>query len=120
MLNQSLALAITGYQKYISPYKGFCCAHRVRHGSLSCSEYTKHTLLQNGLWQSLPKIRARFQACKAAALALSEQHERERDNARNRQLDKASDYCDCGELVLDLIPSELSCGGADACACTPW
>jgi len=124
MLNQSLVLAITGYQKYLSPYKGFCCAHRVWHGDLSCSEYTKQTLLQNGVWRSLPKIRARFQACKAAALALSEQHNRERDNNRKKWRDKAGDFCECCN-PLELMSPEgcssfhIDCGGVDACACTP-
>jgi len=29
--------AITGYQTYLSPYKGFCCAYRVHTGRKSCS-----------------------------------------------------------------------------------
>ena len=33
------------YQKVISPVKGFSCAHRCRHGGLSCSEYVKQVVL---------------------------------------------------------------------------
>jgi putative component of membrane protein insertase Oxa1/YidC/SpoIIIJ protein YidD len=29
---------IEGYQNYISPYNGFCCAHRALHHGASCSE----------------------------------------------------------------------------------
>ncbi len=41
----SLAIAaITGYQRYLSPYKGFRCAHRVLHQGESCSQYSANCL----------------------------------------------------------------------------
>ncbi|PSB25868.1 membrane protein insertion efficiency factor YidD [Stenomitos frigidus] len=57
---------IAGYQKQISPRKGFSCAYRVLHRSESCSQYTKRTILEGGLGQAFPLIQQRFQACKAA------------------------------------------------------
>ncbi|BBM86142.1 membrane protein insertion efficiency factor YidD [Candidatus Uabimicrobium amorphum] len=65
--------AINGYQKYISPYKGFCCAHRVLHGLDSCSEYAKKTVAQNGVYNSIKKIRQRFAACRQANMLLMEE-----------------------------------------------
>jgi putative component of membrane protein insertase Oxa1/YidC/SpoIIIJ protein YidD len=66
-----LALAaITAYQRHISPRKGFCCAHRVQHGGPSCSEYARQTLIVYGLRQTMPLLRQRLRACRAAARAL--------------------------------------------------
>jgi putative component of membrane protein insertase Oxa1/YidC/SpoIIIJ protein YidD len=58
--------AITGYQKHISPHKGFACAHRVLYGGESCSQYIKRTIAEEGLSKILVKSRNRFQACKQA------------------------------------------------------
>ncbi len=126
MLNRSVAIAITGYQKYISPYKGFCCAHRVKHGGMSCSEYVKQALLHHGIWPAIPVVKQRFQACKLAASALraeSNAHGRERSRSRRQEKNSILENCDC---CVDLIPSQ-SCspleavgGGVDACSCTPW
>jgi putative component of membrane protein insertase Oxa1/YidC/SpoIIIJ protein YidD len=58
--------AITGYQKHISPHKGFACAHRVLHGGESCSQYFKRVIAHDGFRAALIKSRERFQACKQA------------------------------------------------------
>lgn len=124
MLHRSFAVAITGYQRYISPYKGFCCAHRVKHGGMSCSEYVKQALLHHGAWRSIPVIKKRFKECKMAASELNAQrHSGNGDQNRDRRQERTSilEYCDCCDLI-DLIPSQgcSSLGGADACSCTPW
>jgi putative component of membrane protein insertase Oxa1/YidC/SpoIIIJ protein YidD len=62
--------AITGYQKHISPHKGFVCAHRILYGGESCSQYIKRVIAQEGLRVALIKSRTRFQACKHANLFL--------------------------------------------------
>lgn len=128
MLNRSLAVAITGYQRYLSPYKGFCCAHRVKHGGMSCSEYAKQTLLHHGLWRAIAVIKQRFQDCKVAASVLNaDSNVRGRGRNRSRRQEKNSilGNCDCCSAI-DLIPShgcsslEAVGGGVDACSCTPW
>ena len=58
--------SIAFYQRYLSPHKGYHCAHRRRHGGLSCSEYVKQTIATVGLRRSLPLVGQRFQACRAA------------------------------------------------------
>lgn len=58
--------AITGYQKHISPHKGFACAHRVLYGGESCSQYIKRAIAEEGLSTIFVKSRSRFQACKQA------------------------------------------------------
>jgi putative component of membrane protein insertase Oxa1/YidC/SpoIIIJ protein YidD len=63
----SLAIAaITGYQSYLSPYKGFRCAHRVLHQGESCSQYVKRAVQEEGLLVALRRLRLRFAECKEA------------------------------------------------------
>lgn len=59
-------VCITGYQKYLSPHKGFACAHRVLYQGESCSQYIKKVVAQEGIQAALQKSRARFQACREA------------------------------------------------------
>jgi putative component of membrane protein insertase Oxa1/YidC/SpoIIIJ protein YidD len=61
----SVAL-IKFYQLFISPYKGFRCAHHVLHERESCSNKAKNLISQRGLLKALPLIRARFIACREA------------------------------------------------------
>jgi len=62
--------SIVIYQKAISPVKGFSCAHRYRHGGLSCSEYVKQVVFRKGIVSGYTDIRSRFHACKSAALEI--------------------------------------------------
>ena len=63
----SLAIAaITGYQRYLSPHKGFRCAHRVLHQGESCSQYVKREVQEEGLVAALRSSRVRFLECKEA------------------------------------------------------
>ena len=68
-------VAIAGYQKYLSPHKGFVCAHRVLYGGESCSQYIKRVIAEDGLKGLLSKSRRRFQACKQANRILRSQAE---------------------------------------------
>ncbi len=65
-----LVSLISFYQRYLSPYKGFCCAHRVLHGGPSCSVAVKSILLERGAWSSWTDIWLRFRECQAAARTL--------------------------------------------------
>jgi uncharacterized protein len=63
----ALALsAIGGYQRYVSPYKGFCCAYRVHTGHASCSELGKRAIRLYGLRQGLAVLRRRLYLCGVA------------------------------------------------------
>ncbi len=64
------ASLITTYQKYLSPIKGFSCAHRVLHGGESCSQYVKRTILERGLSDAWPDSRQRFRDCRSAYLTI--------------------------------------------------
>ena len=63
-------LAIDGYRRFVSPFKGFTCAHNRLYGAGSCSDFGRDAILQHGVGQGLAMIRARMQACKVAAAKL--------------------------------------------------
>ena len=58
--------SITGYQKFISPHKGFACAHRVLYGCESCSQYIKQVIAEEGVFTAIAKAKGRFQECREA------------------------------------------------------
>jgi putative component of membrane protein insertase Oxa1/YidC/SpoIIIJ protein YidD len=118
--------AINGYQKHISPRKGFACAHRVLYGDVSCSQYIKQAIAQEGFRVGWLKSRDRFQACKQAnqilhsrstylALDASEQKKRRRWCNDSSCFD-CGDGCECAEGLADLTDwdcSFLDCSGVD-------
>ena len=63
-------LAIRGYQRWLSPLKGFRCAHAVLHGGSGCSGYAMQEIRLRGLIGALGAIRRRFSDCRAAFEAL--------------------------------------------------
>ena len=93
------ALAMIGlYQRFISPHKGFRCAHAVQTGRRGCSALGARAIRRLGLWNGLGVLGCRLDAC-----ALS--HE-ELQTARSKpRLHPQSGLCD------------FDCGGAD---CNPF
>ena len=67
------AALITAYQRYLSPLKGYSCAHRVLHHGESCSQYVKRTILERGLSDAWPQTQQRFRDCRSAYLVLMAQ-----------------------------------------------
>ena len=55
--------AISAYQRFISPYKGFRCAHHACTGGMTCSNYGRFALRQYGFFGALPRIRERLVQC---------------------------------------------------------
>lgn len=123
--------AIWGYQQYISPHKGFRCAHAVQHGGTGCSGYAKFAIREHGLWRAIPAIRQRLRDCKAAYAELrancscrderqdddrplnaDERAELERRRKKDNRCCSKSDICigcgDCGGGGIG------SCGGSGA------
>ncbi len=58
--------AINGYQKFLSPHKGFRCAHRVLYGCDSCSQYFKRVITEEGIFMAIANAKGRFADCRAA------------------------------------------------------
>lgn len=119
---QRLCLAlIRAYQRWLSPYKGFRCAHAALHGGVSCSQAVASIVAEDGLWQGRPRIRARFAACRAAhaAYAATPQHRRSPGTAGNtrgaRCARRCGDGCDCAD-TCDCLAS-LPCRHCDDGPC---
>ncbi|MET0028315.1 MAG: membrane protein insertion efficiency factor YidD [Candidatus Thiodiazotropha sp.] len=130
-------LAINGYQRYISPHKGFCCAHRVLTGEASCSEYVKQAIMQKGLLGSWSDITRRFATCKESARYLNETKAKEKEQATEKKESKSSSSdaaciaadtlacipTSCADISLGSVAGSagtLASGGCDGCACTPF
>ena len=54
------------YQRWLSPHKGFCCAHAALHGGESCSAAVARIVREDGLLAGRSRIAARFAACRTA------------------------------------------------------
>jgi putative component of membrane protein insertase Oxa1/YidC/SpoIIIJ protein YidD len=72
------AWSIRLYQRRISPYKGFVCAHRVLHRGESCSQYVLRIVQQQGVRIAITAARLRFRDCRAAAHRLANRSFEER------------------------------------------
>lgn len=65
-----MRLAIRGYQRYLSPRKGFACAHLVAEGGLSCSAAIAGIMMERGVVRGILPMLARFRSCHDAAVRL--------------------------------------------------
>ncbi|BAY07054.1 membrane protein insertion efficiency factor YidD [Calothrix sp. NIES-2098] len=128
-------VAVTGYQKYISPHKGFVCAHRVLYGGESCSQHIKRLIAEDGFQGLLATSRKRFQACKQANRILRSQLENSEpsedeeanlhspkkvlsDSAKKSSLNtsNSSDCVDCADVscnCAELLNMTPDCSVAD-------
>ncbi|MEY2979248.1 MAG: membrane protein insertion efficiency factor YidD [Prochlorotrichaceae cyanobacterium] len=94
---------IAFYQRYLSPLKGYHCAHRQLYGGLSCSEYVKQTIAAQGIRRSLPLCHDRFQACRQALDLLQAQQTL---RANLRQIGKTGVWAASEANLEGNIPSE--------------
>jgi len=115
-LRKAAATSITGYQKYISPHKGFSCAHRLLYGGESCSAYLKRIIQQQGLnaaWQLAPQ---RFARCRQANLTLRSSStapdtDKRKEEQEKQRKELALDCLECGcegcflESTTDCLPT---------------
>lgn len=58
--------AIRGYQRYVSPYKGFSCAYRVHTGCASCSALGFRAIRRYGVARGLAILDSRLVRCGVA------------------------------------------------------
>lgn len=134
--------AINFYQKFISPYKGFNCAHRVATGEVGCSGYGKKVISRFGLIKGIQLLNRRFYDCGWHAKRLQEimkekkaiQYKRSTGyTMQNGRLVKQGGFvdCDCGgcdlpdcDMPKNCIP-DCDCGSSkslkamDFCDCMP-
>lgn len=76
--------AINFYQKFISPYKGFSCAHRVSTGEIGCSGYGKKVISRFGLITGIKLLNRRFYDCAWHANKLRTINNAEKENQYKR------------------------------------
>ena len=65
-LRSVVIAVIGGYQRHLSPRKGYSCSHRIVYGSASCSEYVKKTLADKSLFEATLLAKQRFRECNIA------------------------------------------------------
>lgn len=66
----ALRAMVRAYRRYLSPRKGFRCAHAALHGGPTCSAFALHALAEPGLSAGLGSVRDRLAACSEAARLL--------------------------------------------------
>ncbi|MGL4410283.1 MAG: membrane protein insertion efficiency factor YidD [Zoogloea sp.] len=93
--------AITAYQRYVSPHKGFCCAYRAHTGRKSCSVLGFRPVRRYGVLAGLLVLRRRTYLCGVA--------HRRHTKPRIRALHSQQGFCDLGcDLPCD-VPSLDGC-----------
>jgi putative component of membrane protein insertase Oxa1/YidC/SpoIIIJ protein YidD len=126
-VRQAAASAIAGYQKHLSPRKGFSCAHRLLHQGESCSQYTKQVILKQGLWAAIPAVRSRFAECKVANQVLQARRKRhllqaqsrmKREEEKPRDRDPNSqNSCSEADGLISCLDCADPCSGTDLATC---
>lgn len=124
----SLALAlIRFYRKWISPHKGFRCAHHAVHGQGTCSGYGLEVFSMHAFPEAWSRLMHRFRECGQAYKHVSasrEEEERRRRGggdlgssllATDISLEGCGDLLSCGGDGLDACASTHSCHGLEAC-----
>lgn len=113
-------LAIRGYQRWLSPLKGFRCAHAVLHGGPGCSGYVASAIRARGLWGAAGAIRQRFQECRAAYAVLhstesgGQGHEEIGRKVNKSLIVKKDSDSPCADAPCSGAPNTRSCIGEGA------
>ncbi|RQH36667.1 membrane protein insertion efficiency factor YidD [Okeania hirsuta] len=135
-MNKIAVALIDGYQQYISPRKGFSCAHRILYNDESCSHYIKRMFIEQDFSGAIQAARQRFKTCckeanqilKLQAVSLEKKSKKKQPSKFiNCCGDVAEESCesalpncncdscdfpelDCGSCELDCSPDFGSCG----------
>ena len=111
---------IDAYRRWLSPRKGWSCAHRAKGGGASCSAHGLRLARRLrgrriALWQ--PLMRRQYARCRAAALNLhaAEFHP---DQRKDRKRDACDNIGWFGCAPIDL-PGPYNCTPDCAPDCTP-
>jgi uncharacterized protein len=116
MLRACVIFLIGLYQRYLSPYKGFRCAHAAYHGGPSCSHAIKSIVHELGVFAALPRIRLRFIECRAAYARLSSEADKYRkpENEGRKPRRRKSGSCS-GEAADGAVDCACDAIGDRAC-----
>ena len=100
-------LLIDLYQNFISPYKGYSCAHRIATGEVGCSGYGKKVISRFGLKTGYALLQRRFAECKCSSEALKKElvHNHAPKKLLHPKMVSQQGFCDA------------DCGGCDMPNC---
>ena len=108
-----LSIAIKAYKQYLSPRKGFNCAHRVLHQGQSCSSYFYSCITEQSLGSACLSFQQRLQDCQQAHSILIASNKRQGSrNKRRRRNSTCAENNNCIncrdifdlEFFLDVLP----------------
>ncbi|MDO6704985.1 membrane protein insertion efficiency factor YidD [Photobacterium sp. 1_MG-2023] len=92
--------SIHWYQKYLSPHKGYRCAHAAFHGGPSCSQAVIE-IIEAKSYAALPAaVLGRFKACRAASQQL---HQQKRKRRRRQERNDEAECCFLMMLPFDFL-----------------
>lgn len=99
--------SIRAYQRWISPYKGFRCAHHALHGEGSCSHFGLEAFRSQSFGAAWTLTADRLRACRQAYLVLAEQAGEETGDAPKKRRGgdtsggSLADALCCGVEIID-------------------
>lgn len=124
MISFAANSAIGVYQRYISPYKGFRCAHHAHTGQRSCSAYARGVVKKLGAFALINAMPRQFERCKAAYAAILETRATS-NSVEDKKNNRWYDNCDCGgcDIPFNIFGKANQCdlpcdAGIGACDCS--
>ena len=106
--------SIAFYQRYLSPRKGFCCAHRVSKRGWSCSRFGKRVFERYSVNLAFVLLKRRLRFCKAAAAQIAVlASANEKDDSKKEKKNSVIDYCDIASGCDGASLASHSCNGCD-------
>ncbi len=101
-------LAIRGYQRFISPYKGFRCAYGLHTGRCTCSGLGYRAIRRYGVVDGLSVLRERLTRCgQVHRMHLPTPH----------ALSKQAGVCDVGCIDIGGCDAPTGTSMCNACSC---
>ena len=100
LLRSASISIIHGYQRHLSPKKGYSCAHRVLHSGDSCSEYVKKTLSDKSFFEVTLLAKQRFKECSVASMSLKSQ-------VTDSKISAGPDFDVCG-IIVSIVTAILA------------
>lgn len=104
-LKYLLLLLVKAYQKWVSPSKGFTCAHRAYFGRSTCSVYGWNAISKHGSLTGIKLILRRFKSCSVAFQKLEKEDPKDESPRKKRD----DDFGKC--LVIEGV-GEVACCSA--------
>ncbi len=117
LVQNFIVFAISIYQRYLSPKKGFSCAYRLHHHSESCSNYVKQLFVEQDLKTAIFLSEQRFQECSQIAKTSAAQQQVSQATSRSSLIGRRGALRFFSLFTLGIFPSQLrsGCPGVQAC-----